>query len=97
MADGQQVGKGKGGSEIMDTFKNFFRIETKYRFEVADLSAILTVLNVALILIGIHWAPLLGIGNCIISLIVNIKERLHINMYVIQISLVVLNLYFLSL
>lgn len=81
----------------MDTFKKFFRVETKYRFEVADLSAILTVLNVTLILIGIRWAPVLGIVNCVISLVVNVKNRLHLNLYVIQFSLIVLNIYFLTL
>lgn len=77
--------------------KEFFGINEKYRFEIADLSAILTVLNVALILIGIYWAPLLGIANCFISLVVNVKNRLHLNLYVMQISLIVLNIYFLTL
>jgi len=80
----------------MRTIKNFFSItENKYQFEIFDILSILTVLNVVLILIGWTFAPIIGIINCIISIIINIKNKAHINTYVTQITLVILNIYFL--
>jgi len=82
----------------MQTIKNFFSItESKYKFEIIDILSLLTVLNVALILVGWKFAPMIGIINCIISIIINIKNRTHINTYVMQIALIVLNIYFLTL
>lgn len=82
----------------MQTIKNFFRInENKYKFEIIDILSLLTVLNVALILAGWKLASMIGIINCIISIIINIKNRTHINTYVIQIALIILNIYFLTL
>lgn len=82
----------------MQTIKNFFSInENKYKFEIVDILSLLTVLNVALILVGWKLAPMIGIINCIISIIINIKNRTHINTYVMQIALIILNIYFLTL
>lgn len=82
----------------MQTIKNFFSInENKYKFEIVDILSLLTVLNVALILAEWKPAPMIGIINCIISIIINIKNRTHINTYIIQIALVILNIYFLTL
>lgn len=82
----------------MQTIKNFFSInENKYKFEIVDILSLLTVLNVALILAGWKLAPMIGIINCIISIIINIKNRTHINTYVMQIALIILNIYFLTL
>lgn len=78
--------------------RNFFSITyKKYQFEIFDVVSILTVLNVAFILVGFWWAPFLGITNCIISIILNIKNKAHINLYIIQVALIVLNGYFLTL
>jgi hypothetical protein len=78
--------------------KKFFDIKEKtYKFEIADLTSIITVLNVAFVLLGFWWAPFFGVANCILGLIINIKNHLHINMYVLQIALLVLNIYFLTL
>lgn len=78
--------------------RNFFSItHKKYQFEIFDVVSILTVLNVAFILVGFWWAPFLGIANCIISIILNIKNKAHINLYIIQLALIVLNGYFLTL
>jgi hypothetical protein len=38
---------------------------------------------------------LFGIANCIIGIIINVKNKLHINMYIMQIALLILNFYFL--
>lgn len=81
----------------MNKIKKFFGIETEYTFEWADLSTLLTVLNVTLVLLGWYYAPFIGIVNCVINLIVNIKYRTHINLYIMQVALIILNIYFLTL
>ena len=78
--------------------KKFFSINSdKYQFEITDINALITILNVVFILMGFWWAPILGLINCAISIIVNIKYRVHINLYIIQIALIILNCYFLTL
>lgn len=78
--------------------KKFFGIESdKYIFEWGDVTTSLTILNVVLVLVGIAWAPIIGIMNSILGLILNIKFKNHLNMYVMQIALIVLNVYFLNL
>lgn len=78
--------------------KKFFDIkEEEYRFEIWDLTALITIFNVAFILMGFWWAPILGLINCTICLIANVKNHAHINNYVTQIALIILNCYFLTL
>lgn len=78
--------------------KTFFGIETnRYIFEWSDITTALTVLNVTLVLAGFAYAPWIGIINCLLGLALNIKFRTHINMYIMQIALIVLNFYFLTL
>lgn len=82
----------------MQTVKNFFSItETTYKFEIMDIFTLITVINVILVLMGVHWAPVVGIINCVLSLANCVKCRAHINNYVMQISLIILNSYFLTL
>jgi hypothetical protein len=82
----------------MNKIRKFFGIEEdKYIFEWADLTTMLTVLNVAFVLIGFSWAPWVGIINCCVGLLLNIKSKTHLNMYVMQIALIILNAYFLTL
>lgn len=81
----------------MQTVKNFFGIQKSYRFEIYDLTTLITVLNVSLILMGFWWAPMLGLLNCGICIGLNVKSRAHINAYVTQIMLIILNTYFLTL
>ena len=77
--------------------KKFFSIEEKkYVFEWNDITAFFTVVNVILVMSSFAWAPWIAIGNCIISLLLNIRYRTHINLYIIQIALVILNIYFLK-
>ena len=41
--------------------REFFGIEDNgYRFEIYDLMSLVTVLNVAFVLMGFWWAPILG-------------------------------------
>lgn len=82
----------------MNRIKNFFSIkEDKYTFEIFDLTALITVLNVALILMGYWWAPILGLVNCGIIIVVSALNKVHINNYITQIALIVLNFYFLNM
>lgn len=78
--------------------KKFFGIkENHYVFEWADFTTLLTILNVAFLIMGFAWAPWFGVANCILGLFLNVKYRSHINMYVMQIALLILNLFFLGL
>ena len=78
--------------------RDFFSIkEEYYRFEIYDLTAILTILNVVFVLMGYWWAPIFGLVNCAICLIMNVINKLHINAYLTQMALIILNIYFLTL
>ena len=78
--------------------KKFFSIiQPRYKFEIFDITAIITILNVVFIIFGFWWAPVLGIINCIIFFIFNTKNHAHINNWITQIALVILNIYFLTL
>lgn len=77
--------------------KDFFGIETKYTFEANDIVALLTIANVVLIIMGFWWAPMVGLVNCVVGIILNIKNRVHINLYIMQVAFIVLNIYFLTL
>lgn len=75
--------------------KKFFGINGDFYFEWEDLSALLTVLNVALVLMGFWFAPILGLVNCAVNLIRLPQSQGHVNMYTMNLALIVLNLYFL--
>ena len=77
--------------------KEFFGIKTAYKFEANDVVALLTIANVVLIIMGFWWAPMVGLVNCAVGIILNIKNRVHINLYIMQIAFIVLNIYFLTL
>lgn len=82
----------------MNIIKSFFGIEkVNYCFEYMDISALLTVFNVVFVLLGYWWAPFFGLVNCIVSIVIAFSHKTHINFYIIQISLIVLNIYFLTL
>jgi hypothetical protein len=82
----------------MNKIKKFFSItEKSYNFEMYDLTTLITILNVTFILMGFSWAPILGIINCIICIVLNIINKCHINSYITQLALIVLNIYFLTL
>ena len=78
--------------------RDFFGIkDNSYRFEIYDLMSLITVLNVAFVLMDFWWAPILGIVNCCIGLVVNVLNRVHLNNYITQLALIILNIYFLTL
>ena len=75
--------------------KEFFSItESHYQFSIFDVTALFTILNVTFIMLGYWFAPLFGLVNCGICLIINVKNKAMINSYVTQIALIILNLYF---
>lgn len=67
----------------------------KYKFELDDISALLTVANVVLLLLGWEGAPAFGITNCALSIGRAIRHKSHFNIYVINVAILVLNFYFL--
>ena len=76
--------------------KKFFGIEEKqYVFEWGDVSALLTVLNVFFIVMGMWWAPFFGLANCVLAIVLNVLGNAHLNAYIIQMSLIMLNIFFL--
>jgi len=83
--------------ERYKNMKEFFGIETKYTFEANDIVALLTIANVVLIIMGFWWAPMIGLVNCLVGIGLNIKNRVHINLYIMQVAFIVLNIYFLTL
>ena len=77
--------------------KEFFRIEEPYRFEYNDLRALITVINVILIMIfglSIAW---FGLAVALIGVIKDLKVDRHINGLVMHLASVALNIYFLIL
>ena len=77
--------------------KEFFKIESKYKFEYNDLRALITVINVILIMIfglSIAW---FGLAVALIGVVKDLKVDRHINGLVMHLASVALNVYFLIL
>ena len=77
--------------------KEFFKIETSYKFEYNDLRALITVINVILIMLfglSIAW---FGLAVAHIGVIKDLKVDRHINGLVMHLASVALNVYFLIL
>ena len=77
--------------------KDFFKIEESYRFEYNDLRALITVINVILVMIfglSIAW---FGLAVALIGVIKDLKVDRHINGLVMHLASVALNVYFLIL
>lgn len=76
--------------------KQFFGIESAYRFEYNDLRALITVINVILIMkfgLSIAW---FGLMVASIGLLKDIVLDRHINGMIMHFANVVLNLFFLT-
>ena len=81
----------------MTKIKEFFRIEEPFRFEYNDLRALITVINVVLIMmfgLSIAW---FGLAVALIGTIKDLKVDRHINGLVMHLASVALNIYFLVL
>ena len=81
----------------MTKAKEFFRIEGRYKFEYNDLRALITVVNVILIMIyglSIAWFGLAVAG---IGVVKDLTVDRRINGLVMHLANVALNLYFIIL
>ena len=77
--------------------KKFWKIETKYRFEWNDLRALITVLNVILIMIyglSIAW---FGLAVALIGIVKDLTTDRHLNGFIMHLANVALNVYFLMM
>lgn len=82
---------------MKEKIKKFFGIEdNKIKIEWMDIATILTVINVTLIICGVWWAPIVGIVNAVANIIITIIRKGHINGYVMNVTLLILNIYFLK-
>lgn len=81
----------------MEKVKQFFGINSAYKFEWNDLRAIITIINVVLIMIfglSIAW---FGLAVAIVGLVRDFTNDRHLNGILMHLASVVLNLYFISL
>ena len=77
--------------------KNFFKIETEYKFEWNDLRCFITVINVIFIMIyglSISW---FGLAVAIFGVIKDLTTDRKVNGLLMHLANVCLNIYFLSL
>lgn len=77
--------------------KQFFSLNSPYRFEWNDLRAFVTVINVILIMVyglSIAW---FGLAVAFIGIIKDLTIDRHINGLVMHLASVALNIYFLLL
>lgn len=80
--------------QALNKVKNFFRIEGAYKFEWNDLRAVITILNVVLIMIfglSIAW---FGLAVAAVGVIKDLIVDRRISGLVMHLANVVLNLYF---
>ena len=81
----------------MQTIKNWFGIETSYRFEWNDLRAFIQIINIALIMmfgLSVAW---FGLAIALFGVIKDISQHRHINDIVLHLTGVILNIHFLIL
>ena len=79
-----------------DKIKRFFKVEGGYVFEWNDLRALITVVNVVLIMeygLSISW---FGLAVACVGVIKDLTTDRHINGLVMHLANVALNLYFIA-
>lgn len=77
--------------------REFFRIEKPYAFEYNDLRALITIINVALIMkfgLSIAW---FGLTVAYIGIVKDLTVDRHVNGLLMHIANAVLNIYFILL
>lgn len=77
--------------------KRAFNIERKYKFEFNDIRAVLTLLNVVLIMtfgLSIAW---FGLAISVFGFAKDLTSDRHINGIVMHLSTIALNIYFIIL
>ena len=81
----------------MQKIKDFFRIETSYKFEMNDIRAVIQIINVVLIMIfglSVSW---FGLALAAFGLIKDFTTDRHINSIAMHTASAILNIYFLTL
>lgn len=81
----------------MEQIRRFFKIESTYKFEWNDLRAIVTIINVILIMmfgLSIAW---FGLAVALFGLVKDFTSDRHISGILMHLASVVLNLYFITL
>ena len=76
--------------------KKFFCIFTPYQFERMDLVAIFAVLNTIAIIVWNRGAWV-GLPVNVVGLVWDLRAKPHINNVVMRLSLIAMNVYFLTL
>jgi uncharacterized BrkB/YihY/UPF0761 family membrane protein len=82
---------------MVEALKKFFQLEQPYKFEYNDLRAMITLINVVLIMIfglSISW---FGLAVALIGVIKDIAKDRRLNGLLMHLSNVMLNIYFLIL
>ena len=77
--------------------KQFFGIESAYKFEWNDLRAFIQPLNVILIMMFGLQVSWFGLTIAVFGVFKDLSKHRHINDLVMHLSAVVLNVYFLTL
>lgn len=80
----------------MEHIKKFFHIETAYKFEFADFAALLTVINVVLLITAGTVGAWFGLCAAVINFAYNWHTTRRINCAIMQCALVALNIYFIT-
>jgi MFS superfamily sulfate permease-like transporter len=80
----------------MEKIKKFFGIETKYKFEMNDLRALLQLINVALIVFaGFQVGAIFGLCIATLGLIKDFTADRHINGIAMHLAGIILNVFIL--
>ena len=81
---------------MRDAVKKFFKIESKYKFEMNDLRALLQLINVALIVFaGFQVGAIFGLCIAGLGLIKDLCTDRHINGIVMHLAGIILNVFIL--
>lgn len=80
----------------MKYIKKFFRIEKPYTFERMDIAALMSILNTLAIIIW-NKGAYIGLPVNVIGLGLDLREHCHINCVLMRLSLIIMNIYFLTL
>ena len=78
----------------MEKIKNFFNIDEHYQFEWNDLRAVMTVINVILIMtygLSVAWV---GLAISVIGVVRDLTKERRVSGLVMHLATVALNLYF---
>ncbi len=79
----------------MDKLKQFFRIESKYKFEWNDLRAVLMFINFILIMFNFQVGSIFGLTIAFFGIVKDFTTDRHISGIFMHLTSICLNSYFL--